>query len=68
DFQTATRSRTGGAPIASHAELLAAARAILDANWPLPQAIRLLGVTLSGFRADEEDAEALPLFALNPAL
>ncbi len=67
DFQTATRSRTGDSPVASHAELLTAARAILDANWPLSQAIRLLGVTLSGFRAEEENAEALPLFALNPA-
>ena len=69
DFQTATRSRTSEERVASHAELLAKARSILDANWPLAQPIRLLGVTLSGFRADDEDSPgALPLFAAaNPA-
>jgi DNA polymerase IV len=63
DFQTATRSRTGDAPVTSHAELLSASRAILDANWPLPQPIRLLGVTLSGFKGEEEAVDELPLFA-----
>jgi DNA polymerase IV len=67
DFQSATRSRTGDAPISSHAELLSTSRAILDANWPLPQPIRLLGVTLSGFKGEEEPAEGLPLFAASPA-
>jgi DNA polymerase-4 len=67
DFQTATRSRTGDAPITSHAELLNAARVILDANWPLPQSIRLLGVTLSGFKIYDEASDPLPLFALNSA-
>ena len=68
DFQIATRSRTGDAAVTNHAELLAAARAILDANWPLAQPIRLLGVTLSGFRAEGDDVDALPLFAVNPAV
>ena len=67
DFQIATRSRTGDAPVMSHADLLTAARAILDANWPLAQPIRLLGVTLSGFRGEEDDVDALPLFAVSPA-
>lgn len=67
NFQIATRSRTLDAAISSHAALLETARAILAANWPLAQPIRLLGVTLSGFRADDDDAEALPLFAVNPA-
>jgi DNA polymerase-4 len=63
DFQIATRSRTLDSPLASHADLLAIARNILDANWPLAQPIRLLGVTLSGFRSEAEPLDGLPLFA-----
>jgi DNA polymerase-4 len=56
DFQIITRSRTVHASIRSEDELRALANGLLEATFPTPKGIRLLGVTLSSLLsgADEE--------------
>jgi DNA polymerase-4 len=56
DFQIITRSRTVHASIRSEDELRARADGLLEATFPTPKGIRLLGVTLSSLLsgADEE--------------
>ena len=56
DFRTITRARSVAAPIADGAALLAAGEAILAPLLPVEQGIRLLGITLSKFEGEEDDA------------
>ena len=63
DFRQITRSRTLDGPVGDHATLLRLSTELLDAELPPPLGIRLMGVTMSGFRAAEEPVEELPLFA-----
>ena len=58
-----TRSRTLDAPVTDHATLLHLSSDLLDAELPPPLGIRLMGVTLSGFRPHAEPVDELPLFA-----
>lgn len=60
DFQIITRSRTLPAPVANHDELAQVSMELLDALFPVPKGIRLLGVTLSSLG---EDAEPPPSVA-----
>ncbi|MBW8295989.1 DNA polymerase IV [Sphingopyxis sp.] len=56
DFKTITRAKSVPAPILDGASLLAAGEAILALLLPTEQGIRLLGLTLSKFEGEEEDA------------
>lgn len=56
DFRTITRAKSVPAPILDGASLLAAGEAILAPLLPTEQGIRLLGLTLSKFEGEEEDA------------
>jgi DNA polymerase-4 len=56
DFRTLTRSRTGAGPVADGATLLATAVALARGLMPLEKPVRLLGVTLSGFEGEREEA------------
>ena len=56
DFTGLTRSRSVPQPVASRAELLRLGNGLLDDVLPLPQPVRLLGITLSALeRAEEAD-------------
>ncbi len=57
DFRTITRRHTLPDPFTSEAELAQAALHLLECQFPVPQGIRLLGVTLSSL---EDAGEALP--------
>ena len=57
DFRTVTRSRTLHHPIVDHATLNDVSLALIRTLYPLRDGIRLLGVTLSGFDADEAEPE-----------
>lgn len=59
DFTQATRSRTGAQPVASVAEILEAASALLVTVYPFKRPVRLLGITLSSLTNDQgaNDAE-----------
>ncbi|MCW1384024.1 DNA polymerase IV [Novosphingobium sp. KCTC 2891] len=60
DFQAMTRARSLPRPVADKAEFAVIARALLDAVLPLPQPVRLMGLTLSALdgAADDEDEGA----------
>lgn len=51
-FQTITRARSQVLPVANEAEFALAARALLDSVLPLPQPVRLMGLTLSALEGD----------------
>ena len=51
DFQVITRSRTIHDPVCGEEELLAFATGLLEATFPAPKGIRLLGITLSSLDA-----------------
>ena len=53
DFEQSTRSRTEHAPITEVSGLRRMAFELLDSVFPLPKAIRLIGVGLSGFAAKD---------------
>ncbi|CAA9280507.1 MAG: DNA polymerase IV [uncultured Acetobacteraceae bacterium] len=53
DFQQLTRSRTATAPVASRSALAGAAVELVRGVYPLAKAVRLLGVTVSGFEPGE---------------
>lgn len=55
DFETPTRARSLAAPVASRDELLAIGIDLLDTLIPDPRGVRLLGLTMSGFGAKEEE-------------
>lgn len=59
DFSNLTRARSTAQPVASRAEFVAIAHALLDEVLPLAQPIRLMGLTLSQLDGDE-DAPAPP--------
>ncbi len=63
DFRTITRARSLPISVADHPAFLAIGRALLAQHLPVPDGIRLLGLTLSGIIRDEEadDQPALPL-------
>ena len=65
DFHTITRARSFTLPVADEAAFLAAGIDLLDAQLPVPDGVRLLGLTLSGILGDAPDAEevqpSLPL-------
>jgi len=49
DFRQVTRSRTSPVPVTSRTELARISRELAHGVFPLPKAVRLLGVTVSGF-------------------
>ena len=53
DFQSMTRARSLPDVVAGKGQFAAVARALLDAVLPLPQPIRLMGLTLSVLTGDE---------------
>ena len=65
DFRTITRARSLAAPVADQAAFLAIGDELLDAQLPVPQGVRLLGLTLSGIVGDapagDEAQPSLPL-------
>ena len=58
DFSQATRSRTGIAPVSNRSELEQVSLALLQALFPTPKGIRLLGVTLSALNEELAEADA----------
>ena len=69
DFTIHTRARSLPQAVAAKAQFAALGRALLEAELPLPQPIRLMGLTLSALETDEAgpgvepvaDAAQLPL-------
>jgi len=52
EFRTITRARSLPGPLADEAQFAEAARALLDALLPLPQPVRLMGLTLSALEGE----------------
>ena len=62
DFRQVTRSRTCTAPVTSQRELARISRDLVHGVFPLPKAVRLLGVTVSGFdNVDERRLDQISL-------
>ena len=62
DFTTITRARSFADPVGDRDSFLAAGKLLLAAQLPVPNGIRLLGLTLSGLvAAGTEPQPALPL-------
>ena len=62
DFTTITRARSFADPVRDRDTFLAAGRLLLDRELPVPNGIRLLGLTLSGLVVPGAEAQpALPL-------
>lgn len=61
DFEIISRSQSTTAPVAGRDELARVAVGLLEKSMPLPKAVRLLGVSLSGFAAAAEGDSQLPL-------
>jgi DNA polymerase-4 len=59
DFRIVTRSRTLGAPVTDRETLHAVSLALVRSLFPLRDAIRLIGVTLSGFDTASAGEETL---------
>jgi DNA polymerase-4 len=59
DFRTMTRARSFASTVEDKAVFGAAARELLDAVLPLPQPIRLMGLTLSALGGQEAAAPAM---------
>jgi DNA polymerase-4 len=53
DFELISRSRTLAGVVGSRSELESASAELLRALFPLDKAVRLLGVSISGFKLDE---------------
>ncbi len=64
DFQLISRSRTLAGPIGTRNELGSVSVELLKALFPMEKAVRLLGVSISGFTADGPDAPEQIAFAL----
>ncbi|MFD2782617.1 DNA polymerase IV [Novosphingobium pokkalii] len=58
DFSAMSRARSVAAPIATRVALAEVARGLLDQVLPLPQPVRLMGVTLSALDEPGQDADA----------
>ncbi len=56
DFSLKTRSRTLADWVSGRAEFAAVGHALLEELLPLPQAVRLMGLTLSSLEGDKEEA------------
>jgi DNA polymerase IV len=56
DFEMITRSRSTSSPVANRDELAHLAIGLLEDNFPLPKAVRLLGISLSALQGGD-DAE-----------
>ena len=56
DFTTLTRARSAGHWIAGEQEFASLGRALLDELMPLPQPVRLMGLTLSALEQEDEKA------------
>ena len=54
DFATLTRARSLPQPVADKAEFARAGHALLDELLPLPQPVRLMGITLSALEGEKE--------------
>jgi DNA polymerase-4 len=62
DFEQITRSRTLIGTIGSHTELKSVSAELLKALFPMEKAVRLLGISISGFSVGEIDRpEQMPL-------
>jgi len=65
DFRTITRARSLATPVADQAAFLAIGDDLLDTQLPVPDGVRLLGLTLSGIVGDAPDGDdaqpSLPL-------
>jgi len=62
DFRTITRARSLAGIVADQATLIGIGRDLLAAQLPVPDGVRLLGLTLSGIvGADDEAQPTLPL-------
>lgn len=57
-FRTITRAKSLSGPVADEAQFAEAARALLDSVLPLPQPVRLMGLTLSAL--EEEGSGPAP--------
>ncbi|MDU0342075.1 DNA polymerase IV [Bosea rubneri] len=55
DFQQITRSQSTPREVGSREDLGAMTKALLEGTFPLPKAVRLLGVTLSNLQNDRDD-------------
>ncbi len=55
DFQQITRSQSASREVESREDLGSMTRALLEGTFPLPKAVRLLGVSLSNLRNDHDD-------------
>ncbi|MCP3736492.1 DNA polymerase IV [Sphingomonas sp. RP10(2022)] len=66
DFRTVTRARSVAVPVADQAAFLAIGIELLDVQLPVPDGVRLLGLTLSGIVRDGavEDDEVQPSLPL----
>ena len=63
-FRTTTRAKSAPAPVADKAAFAAIGRELLEALLPLPQPVRLMGLTLSALdEADDEDGVHPPSVA-----
>lgn len=58
DFRPMTRARSLARPVADAEEFARVSRELLDAVLPLPQPIRLMGLTLSALEGEEGEDEA----------
>jgi DNA polymerase IV len=56
DFEIITRSRSVSSAVANRDDLASLSIGLLEGAWPFPKAVRLLGVSLSSLRG-EQDAE-----------
>ncbi len=57
DFRTITRARSSLAAVTDKAAFLAAGLELLMAQLPVPDGVRLLGLTLSGIVGDEDEVQ-----------
>ncbi|WP_226018616.1 DNA polymerase IV [Novosphingobium sp. FKTRR1] len=57
DFTTITRARSLARPVSDADEFAGMARGLLDALLPLPQPVRLMGLTLSALTGEAEDKD-----------
>ena len=53
DFELISRSRTVAGTVGSRSELESTSAELLKALFPMKKAVRLLGVSISGFKLDE---------------
>jgi DNA polymerase-4 len=62
DFELISRSRTVGSTVGSRGQLESASVELLRALFPMDRAVRLLGISISGFALGEvQDPEQIAL-------